>query len=136
MPACLEISICFLGEKTSEDSNGSDLALGRPDMRFVLTFVNDGFHLGSTSMEHDFVIYDSKFNFFPLSKKKKDILIELWRNRPQSKNYIEIVSSFIVSIQFLYHLMPFVTLSREIKRLIHSWIINIDFSITQVFILF
>ena len=23
-------------------------------MRFVLFFVNDGFHLGSTSMEHDF----------------------------------------------------------------------------------
>ena len=32
----------------------TDLALGRPDMRFVLFFVNDGFHLGSTSMEHDF----------------------------------------------------------------------------------
>ena len=54
-----------------DTTNGSNLALGRPDMRFVLTLVNDGFHLGSTSMEHDFVNYDSKFNFFPLSKKKK-----------------------------------------------------------------
>ena len=64
----------------------------------------------STSMEHDFVNHDSKFNFFPLSNKKKDILIELRRNRPQLKNYVEIVYSFIVSIQFIYHLMPFVTL--------------------------
>ena len=48
----------FLRKKTSDASNGydkcTDLALGRPDMPFVVFFVNDGFHLGSTSMEHDF----------------------------------------------------------------------------------
>ena len=54
-----------------DTTNRSNLALGGPDMCFVLSFVNDGFCLGSTSMEHDFVNYDSKFNFFPPSKKKK-----------------------------------------------------------------
>ena len=93
-----------------DTTNRSNLALGRLDMCFVLSFVNDGFCLGSTSMEHDFVNYDSKFNFFPPSKKKKDILIELWRNMPPSENYIEIDFSSIVSIQFLYHLIIFVTL--------------------------
>ena len=93
-----------------DTTNRSNLALGRPNMCFVLSFVNDGFCLGSTSMEHDFVNYDSKFNFFPPSKKKKDILIELWRNMPPSENYIEIDFSSIVSIQFLYHLIIFVTL--------------------------
>ena len=50
-------SSIFLRKKTSDASNGynkcTDL-VGGPDMRFVLFFVNDGFHLGSTSMEHDF----------------------------------------------------------------------------------
>ena len=98
------------GEKQVRIPMDPTLALGRPDMCFVLTFVNDGFHLGSTSMENDFENYDSKFNFFPPSKKKKDILIELWRNFPPSENYIEIDFSSIVSIQFLYHLIIFVTL--------------------------
>ena len=72
----------FLRRKTSDASNGynkcTDLALGRPNVRFVLFFVNDGFHLGSTSMEHDFE--------------------EIW---PTSKNYNEIVFFSVVSIHFL-----------------------------------
>ena len=51
-----------------------------------------------------------QIQFLSTIKEKNDILIEIWRNRPQSKNYIEIVYSFIVSIQFIYHLMSFVTL--------------------------
>ena len=143
MLACLEISFCSLEEKNKWGFQWIRISLGQARHAFCLNlckwWVWFGFNFNGTWLCKLWL----QIQFLSTIKEKKDILIELWRNRPQSKNYIEIVYSFIVSIQILYHLMPFVTLfslslslSLKIKRLIYSWIINIDFLITQVFILF
>ena len=142
MPACLEISFCSLEEKNKWEFQWIRLSLGQARYAFCLNlckwWVSFGFNFNGTWLCKLWF----QIQFLSTVKEKKDILIELRRNRPQLKNYIEIVYSFIVSIQILYHLMPCVTLfslslslSLKIKRLIYSWIINIDFSITQVFIL-
>ena len=137
MPTCLEISFCSLEEKNKWGFQWIWLSLGQAKYAFCLNlckwWVSFGFNFNGTWLCKLWLQIQS----LSTVKEKRTFWLNFEEIGLNQKITLRLFPPLLFpSNFFIIWCLLSLSLSLKIKRLIHGWIINIDFSITQVFILF